>query len=79
MKKSKKTAKHKKTPEEIVNDIQEACKLLGWNLAMNESSPGIRGLVIGQPDFVEEVISSLEDSEDFAIYAASQTVQSEMH
>lgn len=80
MKKSaKNTVKPKKTPEEIVNDIQDCCKQLGWNIAMNESSNIIKGLVIGQLEYVEQVVHSLSDSEEYSIFASSQSIDSEMH
>ena len=68
-----------KTPEQIVNDIQSACKLLGWNIAMNESRPGIRGLVIGVNSYVEEIVGQLSDSDAYAIYSSGQDVDKEMH
>lgn len=78
-KSSKNEAKPKKTPEEIVNDIQDCCKLLGWNLAMNESSNIIKGLIIGKLEYVEAVVHSLEDAEEYSIYSSSQSIDSEMH
>jgi hypothetical protein len=66
----------KKTPEEIVNDIQEACKSLGWAIAMDESKSAISGLVIGQLNYVENVIEQLEDVDNFSIYQTGITEDS---
>lgn len=80
--KAKKTRKPKvvgKTAEQIVNDIQESCKLLGWNIAMNEGSPGINGLIIGLNSYVEHVIGHLPENETYAIYSSGQSPTSEMH
>lgn len=68
-----------KTAEQIVNDIQESCKLLGWNIAMDEGSPGIKGLVIGVKSYVEHVIGYLPENETYAIYSSGQDANSEMH
>lgn len=75
----KEGSKPKKTPEEIVDDIQNCCKLLGWNIAMNESSSIIKGLVIGQLEYVEKIVSSLEDSDEYSIYANLTSDDSDMH
>lgn len=73
MKKSSKAKEAKKrTPEEVVNQIQECCKLLGWNIAMDESSSGIKGLVIGQPDYVDQVVAQLEEGEAYSIYSTGE-------
>lgn len=62
----------KKTPEEIVDDIQKACKALGWHIAMDESKPGILGLIIGQAGYVEKVVTELSDQENYSIYAVGE-------
>lgn len=69
----------KKTPEEIINDIRESCESLGWNIAMNESSNTIRGLVIGQFDYVEEVVDQIHDTEEYSIYSPAESIDTDLH
>ena len=61
----------KKSPEELVNDIQEACSQLGWCIGLDESSSTVQGLVIGKLPFVEEVVGNLPDGDAYTVYAAS--------
>jgi len=56
-----------KTPEDYVHDIQEACRQLGWCIAMDESEDEINGLLIGNLDYLQEVVSQLHDSEEYCI------------
>lgn len=62
----------RKTAEDIVNDIQKACSLLGWAIAMDDSKDGVSGLVIGRSEFVEEIIDSLDNKDDFSIYQTGE-------
>lgn len=48
--------KTEKTPEELVDDIQRACKELGWEIAMDVRNSEISGLVIGQRDYIDNVL-----------------------
>lgn len=65
--------------EEIINDIQKACAALGWNVSFDESSPGIVGLIIGQPDYVEDVVASLANGEQYVIYSSGAELDTELH
>lgn len=69
----------KKTPEEIIQDIREACESLGWNIAMNESSNTVRGLVIGQFDYVEEIVEQIQDTDEYSIYSPSEPLDTDLH
>jgi len=69
----------KKTPEEIVIDIQDACKELGWQIAMNDSSSGISGLIIGQQEYVENVVGQLEDIDEYSIFSYDQVDNTSLH
>jgi predicted sulfurtransferase len=69
----------KDTPEDIVNQIQEACKLLGWNIALNESAEGVKGLVIGQAEYVNEVVAQLDDMDDYTMYEPDIEIDSDLH
>jgi len=62
----------KKSPEQLVIDIQEACKELGWYIGMDESSELITGLIIGQQAYVEEIIEQLPNIDNYSIYANEQ-------
>ncbi len=68
----KKPKTKKKTPEQVVNDIQEACQLLGWHIAMDESKTGVMGLIIGVAPYVESIMENLPDSESYSIYASAE-------
>lgn len=48
--------KSEKTPEELVDDIQRACKELGWEIAMDVRNQEISGLVIGQREYIDNVL-----------------------
>jgi hypothetical protein len=63
----------KKTPEQIVHDIQEACKELGWHISMNESSNVIKGLIIGDYDYIEGVVEQLSEMDDYSIYSSDES------
>lgn len=58
----------KKSPEEIINDIQEACKLLGWQIAMDTSSKMVSGLILGRVDYVEATVGQLQDIDNYEIF-----------
>lgn len=68
-----------RTPEEIIDDIQKACASLGWNVSFDESSPGITGLIIGQPEYVEDVVANLPNGEEYVIYASGSETDSGLH
>lgn len=57
-----------KSPEDFLDEIKRACTALGWEVGMNEVQPGVRGLIIGQRKFVEEVVEQLGDFEEYEIY-----------
>lgn len=63
-----------KTAEEYVIDIQKACASLGWVIAMNGHKDGVKGLVIGRADYINEIVDQLENHEEYEIWA-----QPEMH
>jgi len=57
-----------KTPEELVNDIRDACAALGWDISMNDTNSAIDGLIIGRSEYVADVVSQLDDADDYSIY-----------
>jgi hypothetical protein len=61
-----------KTPEQLVLEIQENCRMLGWNIAMNENDAAVRGLIIGQDTWVGELVEQLNDS--FSVYASADSI-----
>lgn len=69
----------KKTPEEIIQDIREACESLGWNIAMNEASNTVYGLIIGQFDYVEEIVEQIHDMDEYSIYSPAETIDTDLH
>lgn len=58
----------KKTPEEYVLDIQEACKELGWSIAICDIDQGVTGLIVGQLEYVQEITEQLVNVEDYEIW-----------
>lgn len=58
----------KKTPEEYVLDIQEACKELGWSIAICDIDQGVSGLIVGQLEYVQEVTEQLANIDDYEIW-----------
>lgn len=72
--------KYKKlTPEQLVNEIQDCCKQLGWHISMDESSPGVSGLIIGEFEFVNGIVDQLEEQDNFSIYSSSSTIPTDVH
>ena len=61
-----------KTPEELVNDIRDACAALGWDISMNDSNSGIDGLIIGRSEYVADVIIQLDDADEYSIYESGR-------
>lgn len=68
----------KKTPEQYVVDIQEACEQLGWVIALKDLDK-IKGLIIGQPTHVDDVLEELDDGEAYEIWAASTSEDTQLH
>lgn len=58
----------KKTPEDYVLDIQEACKELGWSIAICDIDQGVTGLIVGQLEYVQEITEQLVNVEDYEIW-----------
>lgn len=73
---AKKKSKEK-TPEQLVIEIQEACRMLGWNVAFNEGEPGVRGLIIGQDQWVSDLIEELKD--DYSVYTSTDDAKKDVH
>lgn len=67
--------KEPRTPEQLVDDIQQACKQLGWDIAMDVSSEEISGLIVGQHDYIQEVLSGSCDEDNYEIYGYSKDNQ----
>ena len=67
------------TPEEQVIKIQEACSELEWYIAMNDSENGVKGLVIGNQEFVTKIVEQLGDAEDYQVWGRPTTGNSELH
>lgn len=69
----------KKTPEDYVLDIQEACKELGWSIAICDLELGVQGLIIGQLEYVEEITEQLVNGEEYEIWDRPQNENNELH
>jgi len=57
----------KKTPEEIVVDIQKACQELGLHIGLKDQD-NLSGLIIGKIEFIQEVLAQLDDADDYEIW-----------
>ena len=68
-----------KTPEQLVLDIQDACKELGWHIGMDESESGVRGLVIGDFDYVNEIVEQLNEVDNYSIYSNGEEAETDLH
>jgi len=68
-KKKAKTKVVEESPETYVLEIQESCSKLGWCIAMNDRKKGVRGLIIGSPDFINDVTDQLDNGDDYEIWA----------
>lgn len=62
----------KKTPEELWNTIRDACRELGWSIALDDSNAGISGAIIGRRVYVEEVLQDLPDKDKYVIHSIKQ-------
>lgn len=67
-----------KSPEEIFDLIREACAKLGWDIAMDMSHPGITGAILGIREYVDSIVSQLNEEENYDIYSQN-TENLEMH
>lgn len=68
-----------KTPEEIVDEIQFLCSLLGWDVAINDAETGVKGLIIGQLDFVQHIVMQLEEYDAYEIYRKPEVFDPNIH
>jgi len=57
-----------KTPEDLIIDIQAACAELGWCIALKEDEDHVSGLVVGTLDYIKEILTGMEDGEDYEIW-----------
>ena len=57
-----------KTPEQHVLDIQKACSYLNWVIAMNDEDTGVKGLIIGNEKFVQEILEQLNNTNEFEFW-----------
>lgn len=68
----------KKTPEQYIVDIQEACKELGWQIAMKDVER-VSGLVIGNSEYIDETLSSMPDGDQYEVWETPIDEGSELH
>lgn len=71
--------KKDKTPEEFVQDIQEACSKLGWHIAMNDSNSTVQGLIIGNAEFLDNVVQDLSNGDEYSIFAKASADNGDLH
>lgn len=61
-------SKKNKTPEEHVLDIQNSCGELNWCIAMYEKDEGIHGLIIGNYNYIKEIVNQIDDGREYDIW-----------
>ena len=59
------------TPEEKLDRIRELAAELGWELAMSNESEEVHGIIIGDMQFITDVLNGDIDPEAFGIYASA--------
>lgn len=57
------------TPEQILDEIRELASKLGWELALNPSKD-IDGIILGDIEFITNVLNGDINPEDFGIFAS---------
>lgn len=67
------------SPEDQVTKIQEACSELEWYIAMNDSDSGVKGLIIGNQEFVAEIVEQLDDAVEYQIWGRPTADNGELH
>lgn len=65
----------KKSPEELLELIREACTQLGWDIAMDASDQAIDGIVIGRTPYVEDIVNQIETGDAYEIYSLTNNEQ----
>lgn len=61
----------KRSQLEIITELAELCKELGWVIALPEQEEMVPGLIIGNQDFVEEVTETLYGP-GFSIFSSDE-------
>lgn len=69
----------KKTPEELVIVIQDACEQLGWHIGMDASQEMLPGIVIGKHEYVLEVVEQLENGDYYEVYSSGKNEDVGLH
>lgn len=65
-----------RSPEQLVDDIQRACKELGWNISMDVRKEEIEGLIIGQNDYIKRVLTGEDvNIDNYEIYGYTEDTQ----
>jgi len=68
----------KKKPEEYILEIQLACAKLGWNIGITNEDD-LSGLIIGKTSFIKEVVSQLEEIEEYEIWSCPEKDDKLLH
>lgn len=69
----------KKTPEDLVTEIQELCAQLGWCVGMNENKSMISGLIIGNQSFITNIVDQITEGDEFSIYSSNKSPNEELN
>lgn len=56
------------TPEEQVQKIQEACTELEWYIALNDDNDEVKGLIIGNIEYIKNIIEQLDDMDEYQVW-----------
>lgn len=58
------------SPEEKLDRIRELASELGWELALDDSGDEVHGIIIGNMEFIQEVLTGEIEPENFGIYSS---------
>jgi len=55
--------------EQFFLQLKGLCAAFGWVLAINDQRDGVEGVILGNPDYVESILTESEDFEEYTMYA----------
>lgn len=63
---------------EQILKLQEICRNLGWDIALDDTSENISGMIIGTREFIENLFSGDAELEGYDLYSHPDT-DGELH
>lgn len=59
--------------------LRELCKSVGWVMGIHDEKDGVSGVIIGKADYVENILKSEEEFDEYAIYSPTEHDNGEIH